>query len=243
MMKTICFATILPQSPCPDYRTESELQGLFHQENALTKLNWHEHLGIFIHSRHDFETVFNHLRKFPVLQDEHGKWFFFRFYDPKVLHNYLNIIANSPEKLSKFFGFDNRIIHAFGAGFDDSFYYYQLKALPEDTKPAPVMMTQWEMDGFKALKWLETRENLAGYVLQTYPHLVSQEQLGELLDYLSEAYKKNYQAQDAIMKYAVAKLVAKAKQYDFDMAEMRLTQQFNELANVANQLWSDIVEE
>ncbi|TCP95251.1 hypothetical protein EDC44_11082 [Cricetibacter osteomyelitidis] len=155
----------------------------------------------------------------------------------------LFIIANSPEKLSKFFGYDERIIHAFGSGYDDSFYYYQLKALPEDILPAPIMLTNWEIDGFKEQKWLETRENLAGYVLQTYPHLVAQEKLGELLDYLNEAYKKNYQARDAIMKYAVAKLVAKAKQYDFEMAEMRLTQQFNELANVANQLWSDIVEE
>ncbi|WP_167509619.1 DUF4123 domain-containing protein [Actinobacillus vicugnae] len=222
--------------PYPDYRTESELQGLFHQENALTKLNWHEHLGIFIHSRHDFETVFNHLRKFPVLQDEHGKWFFFRFYDPKVLHNYLNIIANSPEKLSKFFGFDNRIIHAFGAGFEDSFYYYQLKALPEDTKSAPVMMTQWEMDGFKDQKWLKLKENLTDYAIKQYPHIVSEQQKARFLSYLEDSKKKGYQLETSVLYYALAKQNAVQKGEDFVSIEASIEQQFPNETERANKL-------
>ena len=66
----------------------------------LDSFNWEDNLGIFIHSYADFETVYQHLRKFPMLQDERGKWFFFRFYDPKVLHDYLAIIAKRPAKLN-----------------------------------------------------------------------------------------------------------------------------------------------
>ena len=124
--------------PYPDYKAESELMGLFSDEGAMTRFNWHEELGIFIHSRYDFDTVLHHLRHFPVMKDENGKWFFFRFYDPKVLRNYLDVIATSPEKLNKFFGYEKRIIHAFGSGIGDSFYYYQIKALPEDRSKSVV---------------------------------------------------------------------------------------------------------
>lgn len=132
--------------------------GLFSDEGAMTRFNWHEELGIFIHSRYDFDTVLHHLRHFPVMKDENGKWFFFRFYDPKVLRNYLDVIATSPEKLNKFFGYEKRIIHAFGSGIGDSFYYYQIKALPEDTRNIPIILTDFEIKGFKDKKWLETRE-------------------------------------------------------------------------------------
>ena len=83
--------------PYPDDSSESELMGLFSDEGAMTRVNWHEELGIFIHSRYDFDTVLRHLRHFPVMKDENGKWFFFRFYDPKVLRYYLEVIATSPE--------------------------------------------------------------------------------------------------------------------------------------------------
>ena len=66
-----------------------EMMGLFSLKSAQHHFNWEDNLGIFIHSYADFETVYQHLRKFPMLQDERGKWFFFRFYDPKVLHDYL----------------------------------------------------------------------------------------------------------------------------------------------------------
>ena len=159
--------------PYPDYKAESELMGLFSDEGAMTRFNWHEELGIFIHSRYDFDTVLHHLRHFPVMKDENGKWFFFRFYDPKVLRNYLDVIATSPEKLNKFFGYEKRIIHAFGSGIGDSFYYYQIKALPEDTRNIPIILTDFEIKGFKDKKWLETREKMVGYILKTYPHVYS----------------------------------------------------------------------
>ncbi|TYA44141.1 DUF4123 domain-containing protein, partial [Aggregatibacter actinomycetemcomitans] len=117
-----------------------EMMGLFSLKSALHDFNWEDNLGIFIHSYADFDRVYHHLRKFPVLQDERGKWFFFRFYDPKVLRDYLAIIAKCPAKLHKFFGYDKNIIYAFASGFGDSFHYYTLKALPEDTLSAPVVM-------------------------------------------------------------------------------------------------------
>ena len=209
--------------PYPDYKAESELMGLFSDEGAMTRFNWHEELGIFIHSRYDFDTVLHHLRHFPVMKDENGKWFFFRFYDPKVLRNYLDVIATSPEKLNKFFGYEKRIIHAFGSGIGDSFYYYQIKALPEDTRNIPIILTDFEIKGFKTHKWLETKEYLIGYALQEYPQLYSEENKHELCQNLEEGYKKGYTYEISILQYALAKQSAVKNGIDFIKLEEQVT--------------------
>ena len=209
--------------PYPDYKAESELMGLFSDEGAMTRFNWHEELGIFIHSRYDFDTVLHHLRHFPVMKDENGKWFFFRFYDPKVLRNYLDVIATSPEKLNKFFGYEKRIIHAFGSGIGDSFYYYQIKALPEDTRNIPIILTDFEIKGFKKSKWLETRENLMEYALQEYPQLYSEKNKHELCQNLEEGYKKGYTYEISILQYALAKQSAVKNGIDFIKLEEQVT--------------------
>lgn len=212
--------------PYPDYKAESELMGLFSDEGAMTRFNWHEELGIFIHSRYDFDTVLHHLRHFPVMKDENGKWFFFRFYDPKVLRNYLDVIATSPEKLNKFFGYEKRIIHAFGSGIGDSFYYYQIKALPEDTRNIPIILTDFEIKGFKDKKWLETREKMVGYILKTYPHVYSPLEQELLIKNLDEGRNKNYIYETAIVQYAVAKQSAVKNGRDFSALEKQLEQEF-----------------
>lgn len=208
--------------PYPDDSSESELMGLFSDEGAMTRFNWHEELGIFIHSRYDFDTVLRHLRHFPVMKDESGKWFFFRFYDPKVLRNYLEVIATSPEKLNKFFGYEKRIIHAFASGIGDSFHYYQLKALPEDTRNIPILLTEFEVNGFKDKKWLETREYLMEYALQEYPQLYSEENKNVLIKNLDEGFDKGYTYNIAILQYVVAKQSAVKNNIDFATLETQL---------------------
>ena len=211
--------------PYPDDSSESELMGLFSDEGAMTRFNWHEELGIFIHSRYDFDTVLRHLRHFPVMKDENGKWFFFRFYDPKVLRNYLEVIATSPEKLNKFFGYEKRIIHAFASGIGDSFHYYQLKALPEDTRNIPILLTEFEVNGFKDKKWLETREYLMEYALQEYPQLYSEENKNVLIKNLDEGFNKGYTYKIAILQYAVAKQSAVKNEIDFIKLEKQVTKE------------------
>lgn len=208
--------------PYPDDSSESELMGLFSDEGAMTRFNWHEELGVFIHSRYDFDTVLRHLRHFPVMKDENGKWFFFRFYDPKVLRNYLEVIATSPEKLNKFFGYEKRIIHAFASGIGDSFHYYQLKALPEDIRSIPILLTEFEVNGFKDKKWLETREYLMEYALQEYPQLYSEENKNVLIKNLDEGFDKGYTYNIAILQYVVAKQSAVKNNIDFATLETQL---------------------
>lgn len=44
---------------------------------------WGKGTGIFVRSATDMEEIYQHFRKFTKVQDEKGKWYFFRFYDPR----------------------------------------------------------------------------------------------------------------------------------------------------------------
>ncbi len=193
----------------------------------MTRFNWHEEFGrlLFIPVM-IFDTVLRHLRHFPVMKDEKRQVVSSSvFTTRKVLRNYLEVIATSPEKLNKFFGYEKRIIHAFASGIGDSFHYYQLKALPEDTRNIPILLTEFEVNGFKDKKWLETREYLMEYALQEYPQLYSEENKNVLIKNLDEGFNKGYTYKIAILQYAVAKQSAVKNEVDFIKLEKQVTKE------------------
>ena len=51
--------------------------------------HWHHGTGIVLRTTADMDTLHNHLRKFTKIKDEDGKWYFFRFWDPRVFHKIL----------------------------------------------------------------------------------------------------------------------------------------------------------
>lgn len=64
---------------------------------------WDKEPGIYIRSRGTLEDMWNHFRKFTRVQDETGKWFYFRFWEPKVMARYC--YEHSHEANQHFTGF------------------------------------------------------------------------------------------------------------------------------------------
>ncbi|BAS47260.1 hypothetical protein AANUM_0029 [Aggregatibacter actinomycetemcomitans NUM4039] len=215
-----------------------EMMGLFSLKSALHDFNWEDNLGILsIHMLilTGFTTICVNFRCCRV---RGVSGFFFRFYDPKVLRDYLTIIAKCPAKLHKFFGYDKNIIYAFASGFGDSFHYYTLKALPEDTLSAPVVMTDWEMAGLKKDKWEKTKSDLTQYILESYPTLFSENDKNVLIKYLEEGYQQGYTYETPIMQYAVAKKSAVTNNIDFSQLEQQFTQKLSSPAERALALFN-----
>jgi len=59
-------------------------------------------LGVLLQTRADLETLHAHLRDIFVVTDEEDQEFFFRYYDPRVLHAFLPTCT--PAELEEFFG-------------------------------------------------------------------------------------------------------------------------------------------
>ncbi|RCK44159.1 hypothetical protein TH25_19785 [Thalassospira profundimaris] len=73
--------------------------------DEMTSLHlWHKEPGIYIRSRDEFDTVWKHLRKFPRMQDDKGQWYFFRFWEPCVLRDYLCDLRYEAGKIVNWFG-------------------------------------------------------------------------------------------------------------------------------------------
>ena len=70
---------------------------------------WDKGLGIYLRSRASFAQVRKHLRKFTRIQDEQGKWYFFRFWEGCYIEGFLQ--HSSMSVTSKFFTHVSSVIY------------------------------------------------------------------------------------------------------------------------------------
>ena len=63
---------------------------------------WGDCWGVFALSKSDMATLYNHFRRFLLVKDEQGQSLYFRFYDPRVLRQFLPTC--DARQLTDFFG-------------------------------------------------------------------------------------------------------------------------------------------
>ncbi|NSX53401.1 DUF4123 domain-containing protein [Parasulfitobacter algicola] len=61
--------------------------------------NWDKEPGIFIRSQASLDDIWRHFRKFTKVQDEAGKWYYLRFYDPKIAFPYITQSERFSERI------------------------------------------------------------------------------------------------------------------------------------------------
>ena len=140
---------------------------------------WDINPAIFIRTKHSFEEVHYHLRKFIHLyKEETEKWYFFRFYDPQVLVAYLHHIEYDPTRLAAFFGFRNGecVIEHFAARIENRFYIFNLKELPPETQPSAVAFDN-EMERF--LEEYDKRQLLEKLLTEIIPAEFPEQKIAE----------------------------------------------------------------
>jgi hypothetical protein len=64
---------------------------------------WGKELGIFLRARMGFDEMRKHLRRLTRVQDQHGKWFYFRFWEGRYLPEYFAQLAVLPDRAAHFF--------------------------------------------------------------------------------------------------------------------------------------------
>ncbi len=70
--------------------------------NWVLKECWGKHWGIFVHARPPLKEMRKHFRSLITVYNEDGNPMLFRFYDPRVLQNFLPTCEN--EQIKTFFG-------------------------------------------------------------------------------------------------------------------------------------------
>ncbi|WP_208353557.1 DUF4123 domain-containing protein [Pseudaestuariivita rosea] len=64
---------------------------------------WDKEPGIYIRSNATLDDLWKHFRKFTRVEDISEKWFYFRFWEPKVIVHYLTYTAKSADAVSRIF--------------------------------------------------------------------------------------------------------------------------------------------
>jgi hypothetical protein len=75
---------------------DADLVPEFHKD--FFKNHWDGNEGIFVRSTASLGELKQHFRKFTQIQDEAGKWYWFRFWDPSILKGYFDHITGIAEK-------------------------------------------------------------------------------------------------------------------------------------------------
>ena len=77
-------------------------RNLFTRSDAPWHL-WDKEPGIYLRSRGTLDEMWRHFRKFAKVQDERGKWYYLRLYDPKTMSYYLDGIKASQDRVNQVF--------------------------------------------------------------------------------------------------------------------------------------------
>lgn len=64
---------------------------------------WDRDPGLYIRSRAGLDDLWRHFRKFTRVQDEHGQWFYFRFWEPRVARTYFDAIRSDEQRFARWF--------------------------------------------------------------------------------------------------------------------------------------------
>ncbi|MDG2917852.1 DUF4123 domain-containing protein [Bisgaard Taxon 10/6] len=132
---------------------ESELtQALFspHKEekNGYYSLqHWLSNFGFFFRSSAPFDKLVDHFRHFVYMPTYNERLLYFRFYDGKVISQYLERLTYYPEKLNTFFGGD--LIQGILVPDNDKFIYFEPVVDLTEYKTAKKQFDKFEMDAYR----------------------------------------------------------------------------------------------
>lgn len=114
-------------------------------DKHLTVHLWHKEPGIYIRSRASLMELGQHFAQFVKVQDEQGKSYFFRFYEPKYLETLFQALA--PGEINSLFGPHHSTFFAYSN--DDRLFFSIRQSSDNLNVPAePILLSQRIRDVF-----------------------------------------------------------------------------------------------
>lgn len=64
---------------------------------------WDKQAGVYVRSRGTLDDMWRHFRKFTRVRDEAGKWFYFRFWEPRAANAYFRHAQSDEDRILRWF--------------------------------------------------------------------------------------------------------------------------------------------
>ena len=132
--------TVLADRPVPYFNRD------------FVQRHWGKGTGLILRTSAPFDVVRAHLRKFTKLRREaDGKWYFFRFWDPRIAGTYFRTIRKNRPRVDQWFGCG--LIDGYIVDEDEGRRMTTFRRVPtgdeSNTRPGPVVLTDWELEPFR----------------------------------------------------------------------------------------------
>lgn len=138
-------------------------------ENYEKGINYGElNIGTFFRSQADFDKLLNHFRKWLILPDSKGHYYYLNFFSPKALENYLDRLQHYPTKLAAFFN-GNMIEKMFCIKNGDELVEYVPNVDLSTFKQAKKQFDNFEIDAFIKIHEDSCCADIHKFIMANYP--------------------------------------------------------------------------
>lgn len=199
----------------------------FHRD--FFQKHWGENTGIIFQSETAIDKIHFHLKKFIKIQDEDGKWFYFRFFDPRVMNHYLDSIQRWPQRIAKWYGIAkgtpliNQIVCEQNNGLSVNVYR------PFDTTKLDhsgnVKLTSQEFKFFQDYQWTQTKKLISSEITNDFPDETKSLDTNQIETWCEEGLSKGYVTPRALYDYTYSVLMARTHNFDLNDIEQYLSEQ------------------
>lgn len=191
--------------------------------------HWGENTGIILQSEQTIDDLHFHLKKFIKIQDENGKWFYFRFFDPRVMNHYLESIQRWPQRVAKWYRIAkgtpliNQIIceHNNGLGVNA----YRPLNTEKLNHNGNFQLTSQEFKFFQNYHWSTTKKAVSLEITQDFPTETQSLDKDQIDHWCEEGATKGYKKPRALYDYLYSALMARTHNFDLNEIEQYLSEQ------------------
>lgn len=185
-------------------------------EEMTTVHLWHKEPGIYVRARATFDDIRSHFRKFTRVQDENGKWFYFRFWESEVLLTYLRVNVSNIGTLGRFAGI---------AAWSLSFLVTQKSGVRRaiiqraslgTTGVQPIRFAESDQNAMAVVRWRRFQENLMLHLEHDYPSQYKDLGKGTLVNWSDEGKAKGFRIEMANYNFVAAKILCYGKTQTVD---------------------------
>lgn len=202
---------------------ESDEIPAFHKD--LLNQYWGKNCGIFLHSYADLDILARHCKKFIKLKDDDDRWYFFRYYDPRVAKDYFSWMATDKARVAKWFGVKQGLALIKGivmeANQGNDFLTIGLQNCQQLNVQSSIQLSTIERSWMKQSRWTGIKnaiyEDLKTELAED-PYAISQLSRDLIETWCEEALRLGYTTERAIYDFAFSQTLA--HHFDLNLSEV-----------------------
>lgn len=195
----------------------------FHRQ--LFTQYWGKHCAIFIKSTADLPTLTRHLKKFIKLKNDDDKWFYFRFYDPRIAKDYFCWLQQDAQRVAKWFGFNKGqpLIDSIILETDLGKSFTTFRPINTDQLNAlgTVSLSSDELSWMQSFRWQTTKRDIFKALsedVRQAPFLIDSLEQKQVDDLCDSALTEGFETQRAIYDYVFSQTLA--QHFNLDLSEV-----------------------